>query len=42
MADVDTAKGPDKAWGMSKSAWSHREFHTFVDEAAAGASGANH
>ncbi len=42
MADVDTTKGPDKAWGLSKSAWSHREFHTFVDEAAADALGTSH
>jgi hypothetical protein len=25
MADIDPAKGPDMAWGLSKSAWSHRE-----------------
>lgn len=41
MADVDTTKGPDKAWGLSKSAWSHREFHAFVDEAAADSPGTN-
>lgn len=33
MADVDTSKGPDMAFGMSKSAWSHREFGKFIDEA---------
>jgi len=35
FADIDLARGPDKAWGVSKSAWSHREFHALVAEAAA-------
>ena len=26
VADVDTSAPPDMAWGLSKSAWSHREF----------------
>jgi predicted amidohydrolase len=33
MADIDTSKRQDTAWGLSKSAWSYREFHTFVEEA---------
>ena len=33
MADVDASRGPDMSWGMSKSAWSHREFGGFLDEA---------
>ena len=34
FADIDPTKGPDKAWGLSKSAWSHREFHALVADAA--------
>jgi predicted amidohydrolase len=35
MADVDPAShGPDKAWGLTKSAWSYREFGGLLDEAA--------
>jgi len=33
IADVDASRGPDMSWGMSKSAWSHREFGGFLDEA---------
>lgn len=33
MADVDTAKPPDKSWGLSKSAWSFREFGPLLAEA---------
>ena len=33
MADIDASKGPDTAWGMSKSAWSHREFGALLDQA---------
>jgi predicted amidohydrolase len=33
LADVDASRGPDMSWGMSKSAWSHREFGAFLDEA---------
>jgi predicted amidohydrolase len=36
MADVDTNKEPDRAFGMSKNAWSFREFGKFVDEALQG------
>jgi 5-aminopentanamidase len=31
--DVDASKGPDMSWGLSKSAWSHREFGPFLEEA---------
>jgi predicted amidohydrolase len=34
MADVDTSRGPDMSFGLSKSAWSYREFGKFLDEAA--------
>jgi predicted amidohydrolase len=34
MADVDPGKGPDMSFGLSKSAWSYREFGKFLDEAA--------
>ena len=34
MADVDVSKGPDRAWGLTKSAWSFREFGTMLAEAA--------
>ena len=33
MTDVDVSKGPDMSWGLSKSAWSHREFAPFLEEA---------
>ncbi len=33
MADVDTSKPPDQAWGLSKSAWSFREFGALLAEA---------
>jgi predicted amidohydrolase len=33
MTDIDPARGPDMAWGLSKSAWSYREFRPFLDEA---------
>jgi 5-aminopentanamidase len=33
MADVDVNAPPDKAWGLSKSAWSFREFGPFLNEA---------
>ena len=33
FADIDTTKGPDKAWGLTKSAWSYHEFKPFLDEA---------
>jgi len=34
FADIDPTKPPDKAWGLSKSAWSYREFHALLAEAA--------
>ena len=34
MADVDVSKGPDRAWGLTKSAWSFREFGAMLAEAA--------
>lgn len=35
MADVDTkSRGPDMSFGMTKSAWSYREFGKFLEEAA--------
>lgn len=33
VCDVDTSVKPDMAWGLTKSAWSYREFHGFVEEA---------
>ena len=33
MADVDASKGPDMSWGLSKSAWSYREFAPFLEQA---------
>jgi predicted amidohydrolase len=33
VADVDASRRPDMAWGLSKSAWSHREFGPFLEEA---------
>lgn len=40
MADVDTSRGPDRAFGLNKSAWSFREFGAFLAEAASEHSGA--
>jgi predicted amidohydrolase len=34
MADVDTSRGPDMSFGMSKSAWSFREFGNLLEKAA--------
>lgn len=34
MADIDTSRGPDMAFGLSKSAWSYREFGEFLEGAA--------
>lgn len=34
MADIDVSKGPDRSWGLTKSAWSFREFGSFLAEAA--------
>ena len=34
MADVDAGRGPDMSFGLSKSAWSYREFGKFLEEAA--------
>ncbi|HSI65446.1 MAG TPA: carbon-nitrogen hydrolase family protein, partial [Candidatus Saccharimonadia bacterium] len=31
--DLDVSKGPDQAFGMSKSAWSFREFGGILEEA---------
>ena len=36
IADVDPTRAPDQAWGMSKSAWSWKEFAPFVEEALKG------
>lgn len=33
FSDVDTSRPPDKSWGLSKSAWSFREFKPFLEEA---------
>src|SRR5947209_5920426 len=33
MVDIDPSHGPDKAWGLSKSAWSHREFGALLADA---------
>lgn len=33
VTDLDLGKGPDKAWGLTKSAWSYREFGHFLAEA---------
>ena len=33
VADIDATRGPDMFWGMSKSAWSHREFGALLDQA---------
>lgn len=34
MADIDVSRGPDLAWGLTKSAWSYREFGPFLAEVA--------
>ena len=34
MADVDVTRKPDMSFGLTKSAWSYREFGKFLDEAA--------
>ena len=39
FADVDPTRRPDKAWGLSKSAWSFREFGKFLEEATKSAGG---
>ncbi|HCN30094.1 MAG TPA: carbon-nitrogen hydrolase family protein [Verrucomicrobiales bacterium] len=39
MAEIDPDPRKDRAWGMSKSAWSWREFKPFMDEAMAQADG---
>lgn len=33
MADLDLSKDPDKSWGLTKSAWSFREFGALLAEA---------
>ena len=39
MADVDPTQGPDMSFGLSKSAWSYREFKSFLEEAVDGSGG---
>lgn len=34
IADVDPGKGPEMSFGLSKSAWSYREFGRFLEEPA--------
>lgn len=34
MADIEPSRGPDMAWGLTKSAWSYREFGQQLAEAA--------
>jgi predicted amidohydrolase len=34
FTDADTSRKPDQAWGLSKSAWSFREFGALLAEAA--------
>ena len=34
ISDVDPAPSTESAWGLSRSAWSHREFKGFLEEAA--------
>lgn len=34
--ELDFTKGPDLAWGLTKSAWSHREFGKILDDALRG------
>jgi predicted amidohydrolase len=36
VCDVDLTVKPDTAWGLTKSAWSYREFHTLVEQAMKG------
>jgi predicted amidohydrolase len=36
VCDVDLTVKPDMAWGLTKSAWSYREFHTLVEQAMKG------
>ena len=36
MVDVDPTVGPGMAFGLTKSAWSHREFGRLLDEATKG------
>lgn len=33
VAEIDPSVRPDQAWGLSKSAWSYREFKGFLEEA---------
>jgi predicted amidohydrolase len=33
LAEIDPTRPPDLAWGLTKSAWSYREFAPFVAEA---------
>lgn len=35
-AEIDVKSKPDMAWGLTKSAWSYREFHGLVEEAMKG------
>jgi predicted amidohydrolase len=32
LADIDITAPPEKAWGLTKSAWSYREFGSLLDE----------
>jgi len=32
-AEIDLSVPPATAWGLTKSAWSYREFSSFMDEA---------
>jgi predicted amidohydrolase len=32
-AEIDPTASKVESWGLSKSAWSYREFHSFVEEA---------
>lgn len=34
MLDADSSRGPDMSFGLSKSAWSYREFGKLMEEAA--------
>lgn len=36
VCDVDLTVKPDMAWGLTKSAWSYREFHALVEQAMKG------
>lgn len=33
VAEIDAEKAPDRSWGLSKSAWSYREFRTALEAA---------